>query len=87
MSDEESVRALQEYFNANTSEGALPKAQEPEFAGLVAETLVRVCPGVTITGADLAARIKVLKDTFALRKKLKNTLTLREFRSLFGVKK
>lgn len=87
VSGEESVRTLQEYFNANTPEGALLKAQEPEFARLVAETLVRVCPGVTVSRADLTARIKVLKDTFALRKKLRNTLTLREFRSLFGVKR
>jgi hypothetical protein len=51
---------------------------------MVAAALVRVCPGVTVKGAELTARIKVLKDTFALRKKLRNTLTLREFRSLFG---
>jgi hypothetical protein len=51
---------------------------------MVASALVRVCPGVKVSGADLTARIKILKHTFSLRKKLGNTLSLLEFRSLFG---
>jgi hypothetical protein len=83
-SDEDVVRELQDFFNANSPEGVLLRGAETAFARLVAAALVRVCPGVTVKGAELTARIKVLKDTFALRRKLKNTLTLREFRSLFG---
>jgi hypothetical protein len=83
-SGEQSVRALQDFFNRNSPEGAFLKDREGEFAQMVAAALVSVCPEVTVSGAELAARIKVLKDTFALRKKLKNTLTLREFKAFFG---
>ncbi len=83
-SGETLVRSLQDFFNQNSPEGALLKACEPEFARMVAGALVSVCPEVTVSGAELAARIKVLKDTFALRKKLSNTLTLREFKAFFG---
>jgi hypothetical protein len=83
-SGEATVRSLQEFFNDNSPEGVLLRSHESEFAQMVAAALVTVCPEVAVGGADLAARIKVLKDTFALRKKLKNTLTLREFKAFFG---
>ena len=81
---EETVRSLQDFFNRNSPEGVFLKDREAEFARMVAAALVTVCPEVSVGGADLAARIKVLKDTFTLRKKLKNTLTLREFKAFFG---
>lgn len=84
-SEEEAVRQLQEFFESNSPEGTLLKAQEREFTRMVAEIVVVICPGVTFTAADLATRIKVLRDTFGVRKRLRNTLTLREFKSFFGV--
>jgi hypothetical protein len=82
--DESTVGSLQDFFNRNSPEGVFLRDREAEFARMVASALVTVCPEVAVSGADLAARIKVLKDTFALRKKLKNTLTLREFKAFFG---
>jgi len=83
-SGERVVKELQEFFNDHSPEGTLVRDAEAAFARMVGAALVRVCQGVSVTGADLTARIKILKDTFAMRKKLRNTLTLREFRSLFG---
>jgi hypothetical protein len=83
-SAERAVQELQGFFNDHSPEGALVRDAEAAFARMVGAALVRACQGVNVTGADLTARIKILKDTFALRKKLRNTLTLREFRSLFG---
>jgi hypothetical protein len=84
-SEEEAVRQLQEFFESNSPEGTLLKAQDREFARMVAEIVVVICPGGTFTAADLATRIKVLRDTFGVRKRLRNKLTLREFKSFFGV--
>jgi hypothetical protein len=83
-SGERVVKELQDFFNDHSPEGSLVRDAEAAFARMVGAALVRVCQGVSVTGADLTARIKILKDTFAMRKKLRNTLTLREFRSLFG---
>jgi hypothetical protein len=83
--DEEAVQQLQEFFDANSPEGTLLKAQEREFTRMVAEIVGVVCAGVTFTPQDLAMRIKVLRDTFAVRKRLHNKLTVREFKSFFGL--
>lgn len=83
--EEEAVEQLQEFFEANSPEGTLLKAQERDFTRMVAEIVAVVCAGVTFTPAALATRIKVLRDTFAVRKRLRNKLTLREFKSFFGV--
>jgi hypothetical protein len=84
-SEEEAVRQLQDFFEGNSPEGTLLKAEEREFTRMVAEIVGVICPGVTFTAADLATRIRVLRDTLGVRKRLRNTLTLREFKSFFGV--
>ena len=83
-SEEEAVRQLQDFFEGNSPEGTLLKAEEREFTRMVAEIVGVICPGVTFTAADLATRIRVLRDTFGVRKRLRNMLTLREFKSFFG---
>lgn len=85
LTEEEAVQQLQEFFEANSPEGTLLRPQERDFTRMVAEIVGVVCAGVTFTPADLATRIKVLRDTFAVRKRLRNKLTLREFKSFFGV--
>ena len=83
--EEEAVRFLQEFFNGHSPEGALLRADEPEFGRMVRQLLGIVCPGVAFDETKVAARMKALRDTFALRKKLRNALTLREFKAFFGV--
>ena len=80
------MRELQTFFNDNSPEGTLLKAQEIDFTRLVAQIVGVVCAGVTFTPNDLATRIRVLRDTFAVRKRLNNMLTVREFKSFFGTR-
>jgi hypothetical protein len=84
-SEEEAVHDLQEFFNNNSPEGTLLQVDEREFTRRVAQIVGVICAGVTFTPAVLATRIRVLRDTFGVRKRLNNTLTLREFKSFFGM--
>jgi hypothetical protein len=84
-SEEEAVHDLQEFFNTNSPEGTLVKADDREFTRMVAQIVGVICVGITFTPADLATRIRVLRDTFGVRKRLNNKLTLREFKSFFGM--
>jgi hypothetical protein len=42
-----------------------------------------VCQGYTFSETDFASRLKRLKETFTLRKKLHNAMTLAEFKAEF----
>ncbi len=82
-SEDEAIRFLQDFFNQNSPEGFLMKSQEHEFERMTRQLLVVVCSGVTFSDTDFATRSRRLRDTFTLRKKLHNTLTLNEFKAYF----
>jgi hypothetical protein len=81
-SEEEAVHWLQEFFDVHSPDGTLARGDEREFARMARQILKHAFPDLDVTEAQLVGRIKVLKDTLALRKRLKNALTLREFRAL-----
>jgi len=85
QSEEEAVHHLQSFFNDHSPEGTLLRADEPEFARMVRQLLAIVCPEAELSDSKLGMRTKALRDTFALRKKLHNRLTLTEFKAFFGV--
>jgi hypothetical protein len=82
-SEEEAIHLLQDFFNEHSPEGFLAKDQESEFERMTHQLLVVVCSGVTFKDSDFATRSRRLRDTFALRKKLHNRLTLNEFKAYF----
>jgi hypothetical protein len=86
-SEEEALRYLQSFFNENSPEGALLKSSEEEFVRMVRRLLTIVFPDVDLSESEMARRLRQLKDTFALRKKLRNTLTLPEFKAYFAKRK
>jgi hypothetical protein len=85
QSEEEAVHYLQAFFNDHSPEGTLLRADEPEFTRMVRQLLSIVCPEAEPSDAKLGMRTKALRDTFALRKKLHNRLTLTEFKAFFGI--
>ncbi|MCU0242063.1 MAG: hypothetical protein MUF51_06535, partial [Vicinamibacteria bacterium] len=81
--EEEALHALQQFFNDNSPDGPLLKSQEDEFIRMAVKLVAIVVPGVTFAQTDFSLRIRQLKDTFVLRKKLRNRLTLTEFKAYF----
>jgi hypothetical protein len=82
-SEEEGIKALQAFFESHSPEGTLLKAHDEEFANLVGRLLRYICPETTFSQNDMTIRLRQLKDTLALRKKLHNTMTLAEFKAYF----
>ncbi|MBN2371278.1 MAG: hypothetical protein JXO72_12410 [Vicinamibacteria bacterium] len=82
-SEEEGIKALQAFFESNSPEGVLLKTSEGEFADLVGRLLHYICPEIAFSQNDMTIRLRQLKDTLALRKKLHNNLTLAEFKAYF----
>jgi len=82
-SENEALRSLQEFFNDNSPSGAMLRPKEPEFERMIKSLLAILHPTVVFEGSDFVSRLRLLKNTFALRKRLNNSLTVEEFDAFF----
>jgi hypothetical protein len=86
-SEEEAVRSLQTFFNENSPDGTLLRLRDQEFERMVRQLVSITCREASLSSSEMAYRVRQLKDTLVLRKKLKNNLVLPEFKAYFTKRK
>jgi len=82
-SENEALKSLQGFFNDNSPSGAMLRPKDPEFERMIKSLLGVLHPDVVFEGSDFVSRLRLLKNTFALRKRLSNSLTVEEFDAFF----
>lgn len=83
LSEEEAVRQLQRFYDEHSGDSGLARGDEQELERMARQLVGLVCQGYAFSATDFAARLKRLKETFALRKRLHNAITLTEFKAYF----
>jgi hypothetical protein len=80
---EEELRSLQKFFNDNSPAGSLTEACDAEFRSRVGNVLRLSSLASSLSESALDLRMRQLKSTLGLRKKLSNRMTLPELLGFF----
>ncbi len=80
---EQELRRLQQFFNDHSPAGSLTEAYDGEFRSRISELLRAAALTTSLSDNALELRLRQLKSTLGLRKKLNNRMTLPELLGFF----
>jgi hypothetical protein len=80
---EEALRKVQQFFNDNSPAGSLAETHDGEFRSRIAELLRAAAVTSSLSDNAMELRLRQLKSTLGLRKKLNNRMTLPELLGFF----